>query len=203
MDRPVGRRRWTAWKLVWLLAGVAALAACLVLLVPVLRRWARAERVADASRLRIAEVAQGDLERDVAVQGRVVAALHPTLYSPAQGIVTLLVRPGAEVKKGQALAQIDSPELGSRLSQERATLLSLRSELGRQQITARQAAVRAKQVSDVLALKLEAATRTLRRATALHDEGLINPFEHEKANDDVEIAKLEVKNARETASRSG
>lgn len=51
----------------------------------------------------------------------------------------------------------------------------------------------------MLALKLEAATRSLRRATALHDEGLINPFEHEKANDDVEIAKLEVKNARETA----
>src|SRR5262245_29853037 len=99
MDRRINRPRWTARKVALLVAGLAALAACVVLLVPVARRWARAERVVDASRLRIAEVMAGDLERDVAVQGRVVAALHPTLYSPAQGIVTLLVRPGAQVTK--------------------------------------------------------------------------------------------------------
>jgi HlyD family secretion protein len=199
MDRPIRRRRWTARRIAWLVAGAALLAAGLVLLVPIARRWARAETVVDASRLRLAEVTLGDLERDVAVQGRVVAALHPTLYSPAQGIVTLLVRPGAEVTKGQPLARIDSPELESRLSQERATLMSLQAELGRQQITARQAAVRAKQMSDVLALRLEAATRALRRATELKEEGLLSRNEHEKATDDVAIARLEVQNARETA----
>lgn len=199
MDRKVDRRRWISRRRAWLLAGAAALLACAALLAPVARRWARAERAVDASRLRVAEVAQGDLERDVAVDGRVVAALHPTLYSPAQGTVTLLVRPGAEVVKGQALARIDSPDLASRLSQERATLLSLRSELGRQQIAARQSAVRAKQLSDVLTLKLEAATRSLRRATALRDSGLLSQFDHERAEDDVELAGLELKNARETA----
>lgn len=200
MDRPVDRRRWTDRKLALLIAGTAALAVCLVFLVPLARRWARAERAVDASRLRIAEVARGDLERDLPVQGRVVAALHPTLYSPAQGIVILLVKPGAELKKGEALARIDSPELASRLSQERATLLSLRSELSRQQISARQAAVRAKQLSGMLGLKLEAANRALRRAKALQAEGLLGQFEYEKAQDDMELAKLEVDNARETAA---
>jgi HlyD family secretion protein len=199
MDRPTGRRRWTRHKIAALVSFALALIACLALLAPAARRWARAERVVDAERLRIAEVTEGDLERDVALQGRVVAALHPTLYSPTQGIVTLLARPGAEVAKGQPLARIDSPELASRLAQERATLLSLRSELGRQQIAARQAAVRAKQVSDVLALRLEAATRALRRATEMNEQGVLSRTEHEKANDEVELASLEVKNARETA----
>lgn len=200
MDRPVGRRPWTYRTVALLVACIAVLVVGLVFLVPSVRRWARAERVVDASRLRIAEVVQGDLDRDVAVQGRVVAALHPTLFSPAQGIVTLLVRPGAEVKKGDPLARIDSPELASRLSQERSTLLSLQSELSRHQIAARQAGVRSKQLTGVLALKLEAANRALRRAKALEAEGLASHFELEKATDDVELAKLEADNAREGAA---
>lgn len=199
MDRSIPRRPWTRRQLALLLAGIAILVLGLVFLVPAARRWARAERIVDASRLRIAEVVKGDLDRDLAVQGRVVAALHPTLFSPSPGIVTLLVRPGAEVKKGQELARIDSPELASRLSQERATLLSLRSELSRQQIAARQAAVRSKQLSSVLALRLEAANRALRRAKALQAEGLASHLELEKATDDVDLAKLEADNGRESA----
>ena len=98
MDRPINRRRWTRRTIARIIGGVAALAACIALISPVARRWAGAERVADASRLRVAQVTEGDLERDVAVHGRVMAALRPTLYSPSQGIVTLLVRPGDEVK---------------------------------------------------------------------------------------------------------
>jgi HlyD family secretion protein len=173
---------------------------CLALFIPMARRWARAERVVDASRIRIAEVTRGDLERDVAVQGRVVASLHPTLYSPAQGIATLLVRPGTQVKKGQELATVDSPDLASKLLQEKTTLMSLKSELARQQITGRQSGVRAKQYSDVLGLKLETAKRALGRAQKLRDEGVSSQVELDKANDDVELAELEVRNARETAA---
>ena len=199
MDRPVARARWSTRKRV-VLAFVACLVlVCLVLFIPLARRWARAERVVDASRIKIAEVSRGDLERDVAVQGRVVASLHPTLYSPAPGIVTLRVRPGTEVKKGQELATIDSPDLASKLRQEKTTLLSLQSELSRQQITARQSSVRAKQFSNVLGLKLETAKRALRRAQKLRDEGVSSQVEFDKANDEVELAELEVRNAQETA----
>jgi len=173
---------------------------CLGLFVPLARRWARAERVVEASRVRIAEVTRGDLERDVAVQGRVVASLHPTLYSPASGMVKVLVRSGTEVKKGQELANVESPDLTSRLRQETATLMSLQSELGRQKITARQSSVRAKQFSDVLGLKLETAKRALKRAKKLHEEGVSSQVDLDKANDDVDLAELEIRNARETAS---
>ena len=132
MDKPVagartGGRRW----IVLGSAGALVVLAALALVAPALRRWARAERVVDADRVRIAAVARGDLERDVAIQGKVVAALHPTLYSPAAGIVTLEVKAGTEVRKGHTLARIDSPELASRLVQEQAALASLESELGR------------------------------------------------------------------------
>ncbi|HEU4535307.1 MAG TPA: HlyD family efflux transporter periplasmic adaptor subunit [Polyangiaceae bacterium] len=199
MDRPVGVRARAPWYKAGLALAAVALVAGVAFAVPLARRWAGAERAIDASRVRVAEVVRGDLERDVSVQGRVVASLHPTLYSPAQGIVTLLVRVGAEVTKGQALAKIDSPELTSRLSQEQSTVRSLQAELDRHEIASRQAAVRAKQATDVFALKHVAAERALRRSKSLRDEGLANAAEYEKAQDELEIAALEVKNARETA----
>ncbi|HEY6894796.1 MAG TPA: efflux transporter periplasmic adaptor subunit, partial [Rhodanobacteraceae bacterium] len=48
---------------------------------PSIRLWLRADRSIDASTLGIATVTRGDLRRDVSVQARVVAALHPTLVS--------------------------------------------------------------------------------------------------------------------------
>jgi HlyD family secretion protein len=200
MDKPLGRARPGGRRRAMLLGGAAvALLAAAALVTPGLRRWSRAERVVDASRVRVAAVARGDLERDVAVQGRVVAALHPTLFSPASGIVTLQVKAGADVKQGQVLARVDSPELTSRLVQEQATLASLDSELARSRIAARQAGVKAKQAVDLLSLKREAAERTLKRERSLHERGMQSPVELEKADDDARIAAVELENARETA----
>jgi HlyD family secretion protein len=130
----------------------------------------------------------------------VVAALHPTLFSPADGIVTLKVKAGASVEKGEVLATIDSPALASRLTQERVTLGSLESELGRQQIAGRQAQVKSKQSLDVLVVRHEAAGRALRRTRDLGGQGVVPASDVEKADDDLEIAALELKNARETAA---
>jgi HlyD family secretion protein len=198
MDRPLerrpGRRRivLATAALVVLVAGLA--------LAPAVQRWRLAERAVDRDSLRIAAVAIGDMDRDVAAQGRVVAALHPTLFSPAQGIVALSVKAGVEVKRGQTLATIDSPELKSRLAQERATLSSLESELGRHQIASRQARVKSKQELDVLAVRHEAAGRALRRVRGLGKQGVVPVSEVEKAEDDLEIAALELANRRETGA---
>src|ERR1700692_527936 len=94
---------------------------------PLIRRWARADRAVDATALTIGTVIRGDLVRDISVQGRVVAALPPTLVSPAQGIVTLRTKAGSVVRKDDILAIVDSPELRSALEQSKAQLLSLRS----------------------------------------------------------------------------
>src|SRR3954463_2453584 len=105
-------------------AGVAVLA---VVLAPSLQRWARAEQSVDLDRLQIATVTRGDLQRDVSVQGSIVAANHPRLYSPAQGIVALAVKAGEAVRKGQGLATVESPHLKSQLAQEQARLQSIAS----------------------------------------------------------------------------
>src|SRR5262245_11294445 len=81
------------------------------LLAPQARRWWRAERAVAATTVRMGIVSRGDLQRDLSVQARVVAALHPTLFSPAQGIVSVHVKPGTQVKKGDLLAAIESSEL--------------------------------------------------------------------------------------------
>ena len=69
-----------------------------------LSAWRGSEQSVSASRLRIAEVTRGTLVRDASVNGRVVAAVSPTLYAPAAGTVTLKVSAGDTVKKGDVLA---------------------------------------------------------------------------------------------------
>jgi HlyD family secretion protein len=199
MDRAIAHRR-PAGRRIALAAVLAALLAAAIALAPAVRRWSRAERTVDSASLRIAPVVVGDMDRDVAAQGRVVAALHPTLFSPAPGIVALAVKAGAEVRRGQVLATIASPALQSRLTQERATLSSLQSELGRHEIASRQARVKTKQELDVLAVRHEAAGRALRRTRNLGQQGVVPVSEIEKAQDDLEIAALELKNRRETAA---
>lgn len=198
MDKPIEQPRGLSSRRLAYVGAGAALLVALAFAVPFARRWASADRAVDASRVRVAEVTRGDLERDVSAQGRIVAALHPTLFSPAQGIVTLAVKAGSEVKQGQLLARVESPELQSRLVQERSTLMSLQGELGRQEIAARQSVLRSKQSVDVLTMRLAAARRARERAQALFDQGLLNKVDYERTQDDLEVAGLELKNAKET-----
>lgn len=86
MDKPIEQPRGVTPRRWALTAGGAVLVLGLAALAPGARRWARADRAIDAGRLRVAEVVKGDLERDVSAQGRIVAALHPTLSSaPPRG----------------------------------------------------------------------------------------------------------------------
>jgi HlyD family secretion protein len=199
MDKPVEQSKGLSRLQIVLMVVGGALVLAIALSVPALLRWARAERAVDAARLNFGTVKRGDLDRDVSGQGRVVAALHPTLFTPVAGIVSLSVKAGTEVKKGQLLARVESPELMSRRVQERSTLQALQSDLGRQEIAARQAAQRAKQTADVLAMRLAAAERAMTRAQELSQQGLLNRVDFERAKDDLELARLEAGNATQTA----
>jgi HlyD family secretion protein len=199
MDKAIVKARGLSLRMIAGLVAGAVLIGGLVLAVPTIRRWSRAERSIDGARLRLGQVVRGDLERDVSAEGRIVAALHPTLFSPAQGIVTLAVKAGSEVKKGQVLARIESPELRSRLAQARSTLASLEADLGRQRIGSRQAELRTKQNLDILGVRAAAADRAMQRAQTSADDGLIGKAEFEKAQDDARIAAIELKNAQGAA----
>jgi HlyD family secretion protein len=181
------------------LAAAAGVTLLSLAAIPALRRWTKAERTVSLASLRLGTVERGDLVRDASAQGKIVAALHPTLFSPAQGIVSLKVKAGDAVRKGQLLARIESPELMSRLTQEKSTLLSMQSALGRQRILARQSAAKSAQDIDVLEVKLSAAERLMDRADRTFSEGLLNKNDYEKAKDDLKIAQYELRNAKGAA----
>ncbi len=199
MDRAVEKPRGLSRRAIAAIAvGILALGGILIAL-PSLRRWSRADRSVEASRIRIGEVTRGTLVRDASAEGRIVASLHPTLFANSAGIVALSVKAGTEVKKGQVLARIESPELKSRLLQERATLQSLQSAWQRQQIDARQDDIKNAHNVDLLEVRLSAARRLQERAQLAFDQGILNKTDYEKAKDDARIAEMELKNARETS----
>lgn len=197
MDRPIEKSgRLTTRQKIWLAAAVI-LAVVAVVALPSLRRWWSSEASIDVDRVRIGVASRGDLVRDVAVQGNIVAAFRPTLIAPARGIVNVQVKPGRVVEAGDPLVRVESPEVESRLEQERSTLFSLESELERQRIVAKQAAIQRRQDIGLLEVELEAAARAMDRAERTRREGILNAVEYEKAQDDLEVAKLKLALAQE------
>jgi len=181
-------------------AGIVGLIIVAWLVAPSLQRWAGSSVSVPRDRLRLAVVERADLVRDVSVQGRVVAAISPSLFAPAGGTITLLVEAGTEVSEGQALAVLDSPELQNQLQREQATLDSLSVELDRQRIEAKQKALDNRKNIDLTRVTLVAAERERRRAESGHKIEAISEIDFEKTEDDLETARLAHKHAVEDAS---
>lgn len=184
-----------------LMAGAAALAAVAAFAAawPVYRDFAAADRSVARERLRFATVVRKDFVRDLAVTGRVVAAVKPTVYAPAPGIVTLTVMAGDQVAAGAVLARIDSPELDAQLAQERSALRRLESALARQRIEARKLQAQNQQAADMAAVALAAAERELRRADKSWQQGIISEQAHERAQDELARARLAADHSQQDA----
>ena len=162
---------------------------------PYVIRWSSAEAAVPRDRLRLAEVRRGDLVRDVSVQGRVVAAVSPTLFASADGTITLLVESGAEVAEGDSVAIVDSPELDNRLSQEQASLESQELDFERQRITTRQMQLESQKNVDLAQVALTAAERERRRAELSFEQQVIPEIDLEKARDELDSAELSYQHA--------
>lgn len=182
----------------WILPSAGALVLG-ALFVSALSTWLSAEASVSAERIRLATVERGTLVRDLNVQGRVVAAVSPTLYSPATGTVTLNVLPGDTVTEGQVLATVDSPDVRALWLQELSTLDSLRAELEREKIQARKAQVKSRQVIDLAQVKLTAAEREMRRADESIQTNAISRIDYEKAKDELARARVEYDHAVQDA----
>ncbi len=171
-------------------AAVFALAVLLALLAgPALTRWWNAEHSIPHDRVRVATVQRGDFTRDVAVQGRVVAAVSPTLYAADEGTITFSVNAGDRVADGTILAKVESPELANRLQQEQALLSRKQVELDRQAIQSKQQRLTNQKTADLAQLALTAAQRESRRATDAYEKEAISKHDYEKALDDLESAE--------------
>ena len=112
--------------------GIAAGVALVALAGWLLAGWKSSSHVVNADRLRIVPVTQGTLVRDASVNGRVVAAVSPTLFAPAPATVTLRVHAGDKIKKGQVLAELESFDLTNALRRERSSYEELKAEIARQ-----------------------------------------------------------------------
>lgn len=181
----------------WILGALGLVAAGLLTwwLLPSLQRWALAEQSVSAERLRFSEVTRGNFIRDISVQGRVVAAVSPTLYASQSGVVTFLVESGDSVAAGQVLANIASPEIENRLAQEESRLISLQVELDRQGITTRQQKLANQRAEDEASIDLKAAQREMARAERAFEQGAMIEVDYEKAQDDLLTAELLHKHA--------
>ena len=173
----------------------AAVVTLAVLAAPAVNRWANATVSVPYERVRTATVTRGDLVRDVSVQGRVIAAVSPTLYATAPGTITLNVDAGEQVLAGQVLASVDSPELTNQLEQSKASLAQRKIELERQRIDTRQQALEKRKAADLAEVAVVAARREMRRAEEAKKRGVIPLIDYEKAEDDLQNAELAYEHA--------
>jgi len=180
--------------------GTLLFAALIWQVAPSAKRWSQAEKSISIDRIRIATITRGDFTRDISVLGRVVAAVSPTVYSPADGTVTLTIEAGHEVKAGQTLAMLDSPELTSQLSQQQAMLESLQSSFERQKILAKKQRLIDQKAVDLANVKLTAANREKRRADQGYNKNAISQIDFEKAQDELENASLLHSHAEQDAT---
>jgi HlyD family secretion protein len=193
-----GSKKWLKWSV-----PLAVLAVLGYLFSSMLTTWLGAEASVSAERIRTAVVSRGDLVRDLSVQGRVVAAVSPTLYSPATGTVSLEVLPGDTVNVGQVLAIIDSPEVRSEYLQELSSLDQFKAELAREKIQARKAQVTGQQTIDLAQVKLTAAEREMRRAEQSIKTNAISQIDFERSRDELARANVEYKHAVQDAQLEG
>lgn len=194
-DRPLARpsRRWPL-----LLAGGAVAAALLIFFVgPRVKQMLSAGTTVSAQRLSIATVAVGPLTRDVAGEGRVVAAQSPTLYAQGGGTATLLVKAGDPVKRDQVLARVDSPELTNRLAQERSNVDALRADLARAEVEAKQQSAALQSAYENARIDQQTAQNDLARQTQAFEAGATARMQVERAQDALAKAKLALDQARD------
>ncbi len=184
-----------------ILAGVGVVVLVLLAwLVPGIGRLFSASGSVSASRLSFATVERGPFVRDIAAEGKVVAAVSPTLYATSGGAVTLKVHAGDTVKKGQVLATIDSPELTNRLAQEQSNADAMEVDYLRAQVDARKQRSALQKAYDNAKIDVQTAKRDLERYQKAFSKGAVPGMDVDRAKDTLEKANLTIEHARSDLS---
>lgn len=176
-------------------AGVAVLVA-IGFAIPHLSTLFSADSSVSASRLTIATVSRGPFVRDIAAEGKVVAAVSPTMYAASAGAVELKVHAGDVVKKGQVLAVVTSPELTSKLAQEKSAADAMQVEFLRAQVDARKKRSELQKAFDNATLDQTAGQRDLKRYQSAFDKGAVPVADVDKAKSTLDKADVTVKHAK-------
>jgi HlyD family secretion protein len=183
-------------------AGVAVVAA-LAFVLPQASRLFSADASVSGSRLAFGTVERGLFVRDIAAEGKVVAAVSPTLYATSGGAVTLKVHAGDVVKKGQVLATIDSPELTNKLAQEQSAADAMEVDYLRAQIDAKKKRGELQKAFDNATIDQTSAQRDLQRYQKAFAQGAVPSMNVDKAKDEVEKARITVEHAKADLANDG
>ena len=194
-DRALAPQPFWRRRAAWLLVALAVLI-LLVWQLPTLLRALSFGHSVSLSRLTVAVVERGDLTRDVTGEGRVVAAVSPTLYAGNAGTVSGLMQAGDEVKRGQVLARIASPELAARLAQERSNADALKSESLRAEADARQQRALAQGQLETATIAHQTARNDLARQSQAFAAGATAGMQVDQARDAVARAEVALKQAQ-------
>lgn len=149
-------------------------------------------------RVRISQVTRGDFEYSISAEGKLAAVVEPTLFASSEGRVSLLVRPGDKVIKGQTLALIDNPALVS----EHQTVLSefdrVKIDAGRFRLDANIKKIQSQQDLKLAQITYKTAKRKLERYNTEDAQLAISLQDYEAAQDELLIAQAEYENLQST-----
>jgi HlyD family secretion protein len=176
---------------------LAVITAFIIFVLPKFTSMFSSDLTISKERLRFATVVKGNLQRDIGVQGQIVAANSPTLYAKAPGVVSLFIKAGDTVKLGQKLAEIDSPQLNNRYEQELAMLEQLDLAVGRHKIEIKSTQLNTQQTIEMSAVNLEAADVNKKRAETSIKDSLISKKEYEEKVAEFKRASLAHRHAKQ------
>ncbi|MGC1547482.1 MAG: efflux RND transporter periplasmic adaptor subunit [Rhodanobacter sp.] len=188
----------------WMLigGGIAALVV-LALVAPSIMRLFSADASVSASRLAFATVERGPFVRDIAAEGKVVAANSPTLYATYGGAVTMQVHAGDTVKKEQVLAVIDSPELRNKLAQEQSKADAMQVDYLQAQVDARTKQSDLQKAFDNAQIDEKSAETNLTRVQKAFAAGAATGVEVDQNKDALEKARIALAHAKSDLGMNG
>ncbi|HEX5960679.1 MAG TPA: efflux RND transporter periplasmic adaptor subunit [Rhodanobacteraceae bacterium] len=194
-DRIIEKR--VSKKKLGILSGIGVVVLILLVwLVPGAVRLFSAGASVSASRLQLATVERGAFVRDIAADGRVVAAVSPTLYANAGGAVALEVHAGDKVKKGQVLAVIASPELTNKLAQEENNEDAMEVAYQQAKIDANQQRSKLQGTFENAQIDEQSAARDLKRYQEAFEKGAVSQLDVDRHRDALEKAQIELRHAK-------
>lgn len=156
---------------------------------PVFSQWSSAIQNVDAEDLIFASVIKGELIRDVAVNGKVVAANAPQLYSTEKGKVTLLAKPGETVSQHQVVAKLDSPELYALIDQQRSLLAQLKIDTKRGELSDKELKLDLERQLNATLSEFNVAKREQERAERSYEKQVMSQVDWLKSKDRLDDAK--------------
>jgi len=169
---------------------------------PILGQWHSATPRVDMEKLSVAPVFRGDLIRDVAVSGKIVAANAPQLYSTEQGQVSLTAKPGQQVSEGQVVAVITSPELDAQIKQQKSALEQLKIDSRRGELQDKEAQLDLEKSMNAAQSALNVAKRENQRAELSFKKQVMSEVDLLRSRDELSDAELQLQHARKRVQLS-